>query len=234
MKFNIVISNSLGGVDMNYSEYMGNVIETFPIGMPIFTEKITKKVSDEIGIPVKDLKSTVNQNLKRLADDGVIERIQKGVYYKPKMTAFGKTKPPIELVINETCIMQNDKKIGYVGGETLLHELGLISLIPKNKVIVTNKYRTKLPNDVHIILKKSVTEITDENVRYLQLIDVIAMLDTEYIDAKNPQKIVRQRMDKLNIDKIIMLKIAKKYYPQRVLLAVLDIIVEEDDEITHV
>lgn len=218
---------------MNYSEYMSNIVATFPIGTLIYTENIVKTISAEIGVEAEEIKSIVNLNLKRLADDNAIERIQKGVYYKPKMTAFGKTKPPFELLINETCIVQDNKKIGYVGGETLLHDLGLTSLIPKNRVIVTNKYRAKLPQEAHTILKKSVIKITDENVRYLQLIDAIAMLDTEYIDAENPEKIIKNWIDKFELDKITMIKLAKRHFPKRVLFTVLETILEDDDEITR-
>lgn len=220
-------------MNVNYSEYTRNAIESFPINVPIFSETVAKTVSYEVGVPTEDIKRVVNLNLKRLTDSNVIERIQKGVYYKPKITAFGKTKPPIELVIAETCMKKDDNKIGYIGGKTLLHDLGLTTLMPKNKVIVTNKYRTKLPQDAQIILKKSVIKITDENARYLQLIDAIAMLDTEYIDAQYPEKIIRHWVHKFELDKLTMIKLAKRHYPQRVLFAVLETILEDNDEITH-
>ena len=218
---------------MNYSEYMSNIVEVFPTGVPIFTENIVKTISAEIGVPTEEIKSIVNLNLKRLADDNAIERIQKGVYYKPKMTAFGKTKPPFDQIINETCIVQNNTKIGYIGGETLLHDLGLTSLIPKNRVIVTNKYRTKLPQEAHTVLKKSVIKITDENARYLQIIDAIAMLDTEYVDANQPEKIIRHWVDKFELDRLTIIKLANRHYPQRVLFAVLETILEDNYDITH-
>ncbi|MFI3214925.1 MAG: DUF6088 family protein [Eubacteriales bacterium] len=220
-------------MNINYSEYMTNMIETFPIGAPIFTETVVRAASNEIGAPIDEIKSVVNLNLKRLADNKVIERIQKGVYYKPKITAFGKTKPPIDLVIMETCMKQDNQQIGYIGAETLLHNLGLATLAPKNKVIVTNKHRVKVPKGNHIILKKPVTEITDKNTRYLQIIDAIAMLDTEYIDAENPAKIIAQTIERFALDKLTIIKIAKKHYSQRVVLAVLETVLEDDYEITH-
>lgn len=218
---------------MNYSEYMNNMIDAFPIGMPIFTDTVVKKASIDIGIPIEQIKSIVNLNLKRLADNLVIERIQKGVYYKPKMTPFGKTKPPFELAITEMCTKQGEHTIGYIGAETLLHNLGLSTLAPKNKVIVTNKYRVKIPKEQHIVLKKPVTEVTDENVRYLQIVDAISMLHTEYIDVQNPCRLIRQTVDRFKLDRLTVIKTAKKYYSQRVMLAVLETILEDDYEITH-
>ncbi len=220
-------------MNINYSENMSNVIDAFPVGVPIFTDTVAKRVAIDAGVSMKSIKKNVNLNLKRLADNHVIERIQKGVYYKAKITAFGKSRPPIDLVISETCMKHGGKKIGYIGGETLLHDLGLTSLTPKNKVIVTNKCRVKVPKESHIILKKPVTEITDENVKYLQLIDAIAMLETEYIDAKNSGEIIRCALDTLKLDKLVMMKIAKKYYSRKILLLVLDILLEDDYEITR-
>ena len=219
-------------MNMNYSDYISGIIETIPTGVPIYTDTIVKTASEVIGVKIDEIKSNVNLNLKRLADNCVIERIQKGVYYKPKMTAFGKSKPPMELVIAEACIKRDADTIGYIGAETLLHSLGLTTLVPKNKVIVTNKHRVKVPKEYHIVLKKPVTEVTDENIRYLQLIDAIAMLGTEYIDSENPAEIIIQTINKFELDKLTMIKIAKKYYPQRVFLAVLETILDEYNEIT--
>ena len=171
--------------------------------------------------------------MKRLADNSVIKRIQKGVYYKPKMTAFGESKPPIELIIAETCMKNGNETIGYIGAETSLHNLGLITHVPKNKIIVTNKYRVKVSKENHIVLKKPVTKITTQNSRYLQLIDAIVMLNTEYIDADNPTDIILQAIDKFELDRLTMIKIARKHYPQKALFAVLEIILEETNEITH-
>ncbi len=100
-------------------------------------------------------------------------------------------------------------------------------------MIVTNKYRAKLPQEAHTVLKKSVIKITDENVRYLQLIDAIAMINTEYIYAEYPEKIIRNWIDKLELDKITMIKLAKRHFPKRVLFNVLETILEDNDEITH-
>lgn len=214
-------------MDINYSEYMSNMIENIDTGMPIFTDTVIKTVAKNIGLPTKDVKHVVNLNLKRLADDSVIERIQKGVYYKPKVTVFGKTKPPIDLVINETCIKSDNQTIGYIGEQTLLHNLGLTTLMPKSKVIVTNKYRTKIAKENQITLKKPTVKITNENVRYLQMIDTIAMLETEYIDADNPNKIIRQAIENFTLDKFEMIKIARVSYPKKVFNAVVDVLVEE-------
>lgn len=220
-------------MQVNYSEYMGSVIDGFPFGTPIFTDAIVRMITNEVDVSIEEIKNIVNLNLKRLADNHTIERIKKGVYYKPKMTVFGKTKPPIDLVITETCIQQDEKLIGYIGGETLLHQMGLTTLLAKDKTIVTNKHRVKVPMGTHIVLKKPVVPICEGNAWYLQTIDAIAMLDAMYIDAENPREIIRNRVAKLGLDELALIKMAKQYYSQKVLLTVLDVILEDEDEVAQ-
>lgn len=49
--------------------------------------------------------------LKRMADKGEIERLQKGVYLSGEVTIFGKVTPSIEQVMKKTLTEQNGAKI---------------------------------------------------------------------------------------------------------------------------
>ncbi len=53
------------------------------------------------------------------------------------------------------------------------------------------------------------------------------MLNTKYIDAENPKRIIRGVIEKFNLDKIILLKITKKYYSKKVMQDVLEIVLED-------
>lgn len=103
----------------------------------------------------------------------------------------------------------------------------------KQNVIVTNRHRTKIDATSQTVLKKPVTTITTTNVRYLQMIDAITMLDTAFVDAPNPKALVEETIQKQNMDKITLLKIAKKHYPQKALLQVLDVVLEDTNEFTQ-
>ena len=214
-------------MNMTYNTYIGDIIANIPFGIPFFTGDIINELSNELNLPKNEIKSVVNLNLKRYADENIIERIQKGIYYKPKMTVFGKTKPPLDLAIAEMCTKLEGEVIGYLGGETLLNQLGLSTLLPKEKVIVTNKHRTKVMENTHVILKKPVTEINSTNYRYLQIIDVIAMLEFAFIDVLNPIDIVLDFIEKYDLNKMELLKYAKRHYTNKILLATLNILLEE-------
>ena len=210
-----------------YSEYIANLIEKIPVGIPIFTENIASELSDELNLGYSNSKNLTNLNLKRLADSKQIERLQHGVYYKTKETVFGKVKPPMERVLTEIVTKQGREIIGYVTGEAFRHEIGLITLMPKRKEIATNKYRTKTPKANNIILKKSNTKITSKNFQYLQFLDVIDQLDKCYIDADNPINLLSQMAEKRNLDKLMLITLAKNNYSQKTLLRLLDTILEE-------
>ncbi len=214
-------------MNINYNTYIGDIIKNIPFGMPFFTDDILQELSVETKLPKDEIKSVVNLNLKRYADKNIIERIQKGIYYKPKMTAFGKIKPPIDLATTKLCTEHGNEIIGYIGGELLLNQLGLSTLMPKNKVIVTNKYRAKVIENTHIILVKPVTEVKRTNYRYLQIIDVISMLENAFIDAVKPNDIILNFIRKYSLNELELLKYAKKYYSSKVLLATLNILLEK-------
>lgn len=213
-------------MQQNYNKLVSDTIAMFPIGKPIFTDDVAYDIAQKIGADIDKCKQIVNLNLKRLADANKINRYQKGVYYKTVKTVFGEVKPTTEIVITEMATRQNKRVIGYITGDAFLHQLGLISLLPKEKEIVTNKYRAKIDSKANVKLRKPTVTITDDNYRYLQLLDAINCLENSYIDAENPVKILREFETKENLDKLELLTLAKKHYPKKTLDKALDIILE--------
>jgi predicted transcriptional regulator of viral defense system len=95
----------------------------------------------EYAIPVHKAKPITNVTLKRLADRGVIERFQKGVYYRVKQTVFGKARPSEDILEAQLLTRRGNEIIGYETGFSLMNKLGLTTLVPKKREIATNAYR---------------------------------------------------------------------------------------------
>lgn len=218
---------------MDYQGYGTQIMQTInhiPYGVAIFPEFIAKTLAEQFAIPLEQAQKVTNVNLKRLADKEQIERLQKGIYYKAKETVFGKTKPNIDAVMTQVLTINENEVIGYETGASFLNKIGLSTLLPRDKEIATNGYRRKLDATCHIVTKKPVTEINNNNYRYLQFLDAVDGLHTSHVDAENPYMTLQEHAAKQNLDKLKLICFAKKYYGQRTLLKLLDIILEVEDE----
>lgn len=85
-----------------------------------------------------DLKNpeTVTRELSRLASQGVVIRIAKGIYLKPTVTQFGIVYPSSR-EIAETIARRDGARI-FPTGETLLNEFGLSEQVPMNSIYITD------------------------------------------------------------------------------------------------
>lgn len=79
----------------------------------------------------------VNMALSRLAKEGIIERIAKGIYVLPKIDrVLGKVPPSLEAVA--AAIAKRDHVRIRPSGDFALHKLGLSTQIPLRLVYVTD------------------------------------------------------------------------------------------------
>lgn len=217
-----------------YGKQITQAIEYIPYGEAFQTHDIANYLKEEFGISFDRAKTLTNIKLKRMADKNQIERLEKGVYFKVKLTPFGALRPSADQYITQILTKQADKIIGYESGSSFMNRLALTTLMPKNIEITTNVYRKKLPGNCHVIISKPVTEITDENHLYLQLLDTISRLPKSHIDTDEPEKLIRNYAQTNAIDILKLIVYARKYYTQKTLIYVIDIFTEDEkNEITR-
>lgn len=210
---------------LTYGDFITNKIAEIPYGQAFQTDVIAKAMADEYAIPAHKAKPITNVTLKRLADRGMIERFQKGVYYRAKQTAFGTARPSKELIEAQLLTRRGDEIIGYETGFFLMNKIGLTTLVPAKREIATNAYRKNV-NDSFIIVRKPVVTVDAGNYRYLQLLDVIREIPEAPVDAENPKAILRNFAEKNNLDTVLALTYARQHYPQKTLLNLVDVLVE--------
>jgi predicted transcriptional regulator of viral defense system len=120
-------------MDMSYAEKIRGKIEILPSG-----KVITIKM-----FPSTWPRNATTRALSRLAKDGFIERVKKGVYSKVKKTRFGKvSSTPLEILATE--VVENDNKC--FGGLFLFNNFGLTTQVPSVIEILNNKssYTSKI------------------------------------------------------------------------------------------
>ena len=211
---------------IGYGEHIVNTVRNMPYESAIQTEDIAERLAEKFALPYDQAKTLTNVKLKRMADKGEIERLQKGVYCHVKQTVFGKVIPSIDEVVIKTLTVQNDTKIGYESGAFLFNKLGLTTLIPRDIEITTNRYGAKLPEGCHIKLRKPSAVVTNENWKYLQFIDMFEELPEAHTDAEKPERLLLQYVKRQQIDSLTLIFTARRYYPQKIVLPLIDLLME--------
>lgn len=210
---------------LTYGEFITNKIADIPYGQPFQTDIIAEAMAEEYAISVHMAKPVANVIMKRLADRGLIERFQKGVYYRAKQTVFGKARPSKDILDAQLLTRRGNEIIGYETGLSLMNRIGLTTLVPKKREIATNAYRKNI-DDRYIIVRKPVVTVNAGNFRYLQLLDVIRDLPEAPVDADDPKALLHAFAERNELDAIEALTYARRHYPQKTLLNLVDVLVE--------
>ncbi|MCL2608254.1 MAG: type IV toxin-antitoxin system AbiEi family antitoxin domain-containing protein [Methanomassiliicoccaceae archaeon] len=213
-----------------YGEHIRALIHDWPVGKPITTSAAAANLADAFGIDMKNARKITNVNIKRLSDKGELVRVQKGVYGNVKVTPFGKLTPSTDEVMTALLLRDDDKTIGHIAGPTLLNAVGLCTWIPKERHIVTNGFRRRIPDGTPIRVHKPIIPVNDENVLYLQAIEAFNAMDRYPIDADRPDDILREMLRRNNIDNEKLIWYARKHYGQKTLLRTIDIAIGEIEQ----
>lgn len=126
--------------------------------------------------------NTLRQKIKKLTDAGLLKRYDSGIYFIPKQSMFKSgSQLSIDKVITCKYLRNMQNTCGYVSGVTFANQLGLTTQVSMVYEIVTNKatteYReTSLANN-RIILRKPRINISEENYKILQFLDLIKEID---------------------------------------------------------
>lgn len=195
---------------MNICKLVLEYIEQYPEDEPIFIEDIKKYVIQqcENNNNQENVLKNINVILNRLKNEGIIKAEYKGVYYKPIITMFGETGLDQKKLMQLKYLKDRDGNIkGYIVGAKLFNKLGLTTLVPNVTDIVTNecKYHKQYDEKLRTYITKPKIEITNENYRYLQFIDILDNKDNINIELQNANEILYSIIEecKLNFEKII-------------------------------
>ena len=111
---------------MGFFDYLSN---TFGVNEPIFSTDI--KFEDYS-------KPWIAKQLASLCESGRLIRFERGIYYIPVNTPFGKSVLNPHKVIERKYIMDKGIASGFYSGMTALNKLGLTTQMPNTIEICTN------------------------------------------------------------------------------------------------
>lgn len=190
-----------GSDDLLY-EYL---VTHYEAGEPIFTIDVEISGMSEVNL---------RQQFKVLTDSGRLARYEKGVYYIPRKTRLkGTGAPSADVVAYYKYISRNSQVNGYYSGHTFANQIGLSAQVPCKIEIVSNNIAAKR-REISIgrrafVVRKSEINVTAENYKVLQLLDLLKNLD-RYIDddaagaaEKLADYVKRSRITRADVDKYI-------------------------------
>lgn len=131
-------------------------------------------------------KPDLNQQLKELCEKGLLQQYDEQVYFIPKKTTLNSTiGPNADMVARYRFISRGDNVDGFYAGNTFANQIGISTQVPYVIEIVSNN----VADDGEILIgnrrfdvRKPVVPITKENVRVLQMLDILVKLDA-YLDC---------------------------------------------------
>lgn len=143
------------------------IIQNYKNGDPIFLSELPG-----------DSKDYLRQEMKRLCDDGRLERLYNGVYYLSYVTILGtKGKVSMDRYIEKRYLNAG----GYVTGLQLANQYGFTTQNPSCYEVCSNeattKQRKRIVDGNTIIVYKPVTDITEKNKSVLQFLDLMSVID---------------------------------------------------------
>ena len=167
-----------------------------------------------------DSRDYVRQEMKKLVDDGKLERLFNGVYYLSYTTILGtKGKMSIDKYVDKKFIKSNGRVTGYITGIQLANMYGFTTQTPACIVCsneATTKQRKLCIDGRNLIVYKPITEITKENQTALQFLDLMTTIDKYSEISGNLLRMkLKEFVNILNVD----FSIVKRYialFPDRV------------------
>lgn len=145
------------------------LIKNYEEGEPIFLSEIPGNSRDY-----------VRQEMKKLVDEGKLERLYNGVYYLSYTTILGtKGKISIDKYVDKKYL--NNKSNGYITGLQLANLYGFTTQNPSCIEVCSNEATTKQRklniDGRDLIVYKPVVKINDENASTLQFLDLMTTID---------------------------------------------------------
>ncbi len=131
---------------------------------PIFLSDLLRENITELAL---------NQQLKELCEEGLLQKYDTEVYFIPKKTMLNSTIGPNEdMVARYRFISKGDNIDGFYGGNTFANQIGITTQVPQVMEIVSNNISANkeiLIGNRKFYVSKPIVPITKQDVYVLQM-----------------------------------------------------------------
>ena len=208
---------------MDVMELIDKYVSTYEIGTPIYSNNICNFVLTKGIVKTNVINEYINRYEEK-HDDFV--RYRKGIYYKAIKTPFGYSNINYNKLIADLYLNDSNNVYGYISGPSLANKIGLTTQLPKDEYIVTNNNRIVSDID-NIKLVKPVVNVTKDNYKILQVLDLLLNKNNVNYDCENPNELIYKYIINNDI-KFEGLLFYSKYYSKVVLFKLQEVCVRNE------
>jgi hypothetical protein len=168
----------------------------------------------------------VAKTLSRLAHEGIVRRVRKGVYYRPKTTRFGATKPNLTEVFTDTL---DRKDVDWKPtGLSVWNALGLTTQVPGVATFaVGRRVRVKAAGSVRVRIVPSVHSLSTEERAALD-----ALRALRFVPDTTPVETIHRLVDLCREGRLSFSRMSRAAFHEpprvRALLGLIGTLLEED------
>ena len=204
---------------MTYMEFVETTIKSKRVGEPIYVRRIADGISERFKIDRDSALTMASVSVKRIIDGRRIKNLrfyQKGVYYLCNETPFGETPIDLGQVIYDKYLSGGN---GYESGPSFIGKLGITTQVNGENYITTNKATNGKRRDkrLGVTIVPPKTTITDENKKYLQILDALESLSSYPIDAEDAFGVIASTITD-DAEYKTLLEMADRYYTRATLV----------------
>lgn len=136
----------------------------------------------------------IMKQLQMLCEDGRLCKYEKGVYYIPTETIFGKSILNSRKVIERKYISACNRIMGYYSGIIFQNQLKITTQMPNVIEIYTNNEKSKVREvtigNQRVVLRRARTEINSENAPVLSFLELMNDITPASLDEEKRGRIV--------------------------------------------
>lgn len=188
--------------------FIERIKENYKCNEPIFTEDLLRLFSDysraQIFRFIKDAKGSCE-----------IVQFDKGIYYIPTDTIFGKSLLNIDYVIEKKYLKDNNDCVGIYSGVKLLNDFSITTQMPAVIEIVTNNESSKCREITirgrRFILRKSRFKIDNNNVACYTILQLLSNFTKETVIDDFSRNLIVNYLNNKGVSKGNLLELSLKF-----------------------
>jgi len=197
-----------------YMDFTCDILRNAKVGAPIYTSQVAERMRASYQLDTKEAAAAAAVAIKRIMDGTIIPELrcyQKGIYYRTKTTPFGEVGINREQLIADKYLLPHN---GYETGLAVMHRMGLTSQIPRQRILATNMAKdcARADKKLGVIIRPPKVTVTAENKAYLQLLDVLEVMDKAPVDEEHPYEIIAQHIRGQRLEYGTLLAYANNFY----------------------
>lgn len=183
--YNLFVNENNTGKEMCFMTLIEALYEQYGTNEPILLSEIS---FEDYSRP------WIMKQLQMLCEDGRLCKYEKGVYYIPTKTIFGKSILNPRKVIERKYISDSNRIMGYYSGIIFQNQLKITTQMPNVIEIYTNNEKSKVREvtigNQRVVLRRARTEINSENAPVLSFLELMNDITPASLDEEKRKRII--------------------------------------------